>query len=66
MTYPVIATSKLSGNVYQFIDATTAIVLKLGNPRGPNYTVGDCESNMRPVTNKNHYTIGPPLTLKEL
>ena len=66
MTYPVIATSKTSGNTYQFIDATTAIVLKLGNTRGPNYTVGNTESGMIPPTNKDQYTIGQPLTFKEL
>ena len=66
MTYPVIATSKLSGNVYKFIDATTAIVLKLGrNSPGVN-KVGNTESGMVPPTNKDQYTIGQPLTLKEL
>ncbi len=65
MTYPVIATSKVSGNVYQFIDETTAIVLKLGG-KVAMYKVGNTESGMIPITDKYHYTIGQPLTLKEL
>ena len=67
MTYPVIATSKVSGNVYQFIDETTAIVLKLGGKVAASiYKVGNTESGMIPPTNKDQYTIGQPLTLKEL
>ena len=66
MTYPVIAPSKVSGNVYQFIDATTAIVLKLGGKVASMYKVGNTESGMIPPTDKDKYTIGQPLTFKEL
>lgn len=65
MTYPVIATSKKSGNVYKFINATTAVVLKLG--RKPyRYKVGNTETGLIPPTDRDQYTIGQPLTFKEL
>ena len=66
MTYPVIATSKVSGNVYQFIDATIAIVLKLGRKNNNRYKLGSIESGMIPPTDRDQYAIGQPLTFKEL